>query len=162
MTLQMLPVLRHEFINIREYTEKDIKQYNPVTRMVLRSLKYIFEDKEKLIEAFVISVDEIESTVTEEEFNKYIDILLIYYSSVNKNLTEEDILRKVQELGGKGERIMTILQEREQKGIEKGIQQGIIEMTKNLIRDGVDIELIIKASKLSREKIEDIREEMLN
>lgn len=87
---------------------------------------------------------------------------MLYYSAVNKNLTEKDIINKIQELEGKGEKIMTILQEREQKGIQIGIKQGMIEMAKNLIRDGVEIELIIKASKLSREEIEEIRKEVLN
>lgn len=171
---QMLPVLRHDFINIRKYNEEDIREYKPVTRMVLRSLKYIFEDKDKLIEAFIISIDEIEPVVTEEELNKYVDIFLLYYSAVNKNLTEEDIIQKIQELGGKGEKIMTILQEREQKGIQQGIELGIqqgmkqgmkqgkIEMAKNLIREGIDIDTIIKTSKLSKEEIEEIKKEMLN
>lgn len=53
---QMLPVLRHDFINIKEHTEEDIKEYKPVTRMVLRSLKYIFGEEDKLIEAFLISI----------------------------------------------------------------------------------------------------------
>jgi predicted transposase/invertase (TIGR01784 family) len=175
---QMLPVLRHDFINITEHNEEDIKEYKPVTRMVLRSFKYIFEDKDKLIEAFVISIDEIESEVTEEELNKYVDIFLIYYSAVNKNLTEEDIIQKIQELGKKESIIMTILQEREEKGMQKGIElgreqgmeqgmeqgikQGMIEMAKNFIRDGVEIEIVIRASKLSRKEIEEIKKEILN
>lgn len=99
---QMLPVLRHDFIDITGHNEEDIKEYNPVTRMVLRSLKYIFGDEDELIEAFLISIEEIESLVTDEKLNYYVNIFLLYYSSVNKNLTEEDIIEKVQELGGKG------------------------------------------------------------
>lgn len=142
--------------------------------MVLRSLKYIFEDKDKLIEAFIISVDEIEPVVTEEEFNRYIDINLIYYSAVNKDLTEEDIIRKIQELGGKGEKIMTILQEREQKGIqqgielglqqgiEQGIEQGIFKVVKNAISRGMETKDIVAITGLTEKEIEEIKKEMLN
>ena len=83
-----------------------------------------------------------------------------------RKYNEEDIIQKIQELGGKGEKIMTILQEREQKGIQQGIQQGMkqgmIEMVENLIREGIDIDTIIKTSKLSREEIEEIKKAMLN
>ena len=122
---QMLPAIKHEFVNITAHTEEDIQEYEPVTRMVIRSFKYISWDKEDLIEALLISLEEVESILTEEELNRYLDTLLIYYSAVNKNLTEEDIIAKIQELGGKGEKIMTILQEREQKGIEEGIELGM-------------------------------------
>lgn len=58
--------------------------------------------------------------VSDEELYSIIEILLIYYSAINKQLTEEEILRKIRKLERKGGKIMTILQEREMKGIEKG------------------------------------------
>lgn len=64
---------------------------------------------------------------------------------------------------------MTILQEREQRGIEEGIERGVeqgrqeakVEMVKDFISAGAEIELIVKASKLSREEVEKIKKEML-
>lgn len=157
---QMLPVINHEFVNITGHTEEKIQEYEPVTRMIIRSFKYIFWDKDDIIEALLISLEEVEPILTEEELNSYLDTLFIYYSAVNKNLTEEDIKSKIQELGGKGEKIMTILQERKQQGIEEGIELGKIEMIKDLIRAGAEIELIVKTSKLSREEVEKIKREM--
>ena len=167
---QMLPAIKHEFVNITAHTEEDIQEYEPVTRMVIRSFKYIFWDKDDLIEALLISLDEVESILTEEELNRYLDTLLIYYSAVNKNLTEEDIIAKIQELGGKGEKIMTILQEREQRGIEEGIelgiQQGVEEgiktTAKNMIVDGETVEKIMRYTGLNKEEIEEVKREMLN
>ncbi|HHV38472.1 MAG TPA: Rpn family recombination-promoting nuclease/putative transposase [Tepidimicrobium sp.] len=107
-----------------------------------------------------------------------IDTILIYYSSANKNLTEEDIIRKIQELDGKGEKIMTILQAREQKGIAKGIEQGIAKgieqginqgrieerkvMAKKLISMGMSIEQIMEVTNLTRKEIEEIEEKTQN
>lgn len=163
---QMLPAIKHEFVNITAHTEEDIKEYEPVTRMVIRSFKYIFLGKEELIEALLISLDEVESLLTEEELNRYLDTLLIYYSAVNKNLTEEDIIAKIQELGGKGEKIVTILQEREQRGIEEGIelgvQKGARKTTKNMLLDGEAIEKIMRYTGLNEEEIEEVKREMLN
>ncbi len=154
---QMLPVIKHEFINITAHTEEDISEYEPVTRMVLRSLKYIYWDKEDLIKAFLVSIEEIQSILTDEQLNHYVDILLIYYSAVNKNLTEEDIIEKIKELGGKGERIMTILQEREQKGMEKGIELGKLdekrEIARKLMAKGLDMNTIIQVTELDEEEV---------
>lgn len=55
--------------------------YKPITRMVIRVFKYIFEDKDKLIETFIISVDEMEFEVSKEDFNRYINTILLYFSS---------------------------------------------------------------------------------
>lgn len=40
--------------------------YDPLTRMVLRSFKYIYYDKDTLVKMFIISVDEIQSVVSDE------------------------------------------------------------------------------------------------
>ncbi len=175
---QMLPVINHEFINITAHTEEDIEEYEPVTRMVIRSLKYIHGPKDKLLEALILSIDEIDSVLDAEDLYYYINILLLYFSAVNKNLTEEEIRVKIQELGGKGEQIMTILQEREQKGIEQGRHEGIeigrqegikkgelkrsIESARIGITKGYSIEIIMDMTGLTEEEIEDIRKEMSN
>lgn len=167
---QMLPVIKHEFINITAYTEEDIQEYEPITRMAIRSFKYIFWDKNDLIKAFLISVDEIQPFLTDEELSRYIDILLIYYSAANKNLTEEDIIQKIKELGGKGAKVMTILQEREQKGIqygiEQGIEQGMLEERKKSARMGItkgyDMQVIMDITGLTEDEIQEIKEKMLS
>ena len=154
---EMLPVLRHDFINISGYTEEDMMEYEPVTRMVLRSFKYIFYDKDTLIEMFVISVDEMQSELSEEEFNKYIGIMLLYYAAVKKDISEQDIVQKIQELDGKGSKIMTILEQREQKGIE----QGILRVVKNAISKGMKTKDIVDIAGITEKEVEEIRRGML-
>ena len=168
--VERMPVLKHSLVNITEHGEEDIKKYEPITRIIIRSFKYIFDDTDKLIETFLISIEEIPQYMFHEELYSLIDTILIYYSSANKNLTEEDIIRKIQELDGKGEKIMTILQAREQKGIAKGIEQGINQgrieerkvMAKKLISMGMSIEQIMEVTNLTRKEIEEIEEKTQN
>ena len=74
-------------------------------------------------------------------------------------------MKKIDQLEGKGEKIMTILEERELRGIEKGIEKGIeegiekgiekgkIEVARNLLSLGLDIDKIVKATGVSEEDI---------
>ena len=66
-------------------------------------------------------------------------------------------MKKIDQLEGKGEKIMTILEERELRGIEKwiekGIEKGKIEVARNLLSLGLDIDKIVKATGLSEEDI---------
>lgn len=94
---EMLPVLKHDFINIGEHTEADMMAYEPVTRLVLRSFKYINYDKDTLVEMFVVSVDEMQADLSDEEFNKYISIMLLYYAAAKKDISEQDIVQKILE-----------------------------------------------------------------
>ncbi len=67
---------------------------------------------------------------------------------------------------------MSILQRREelgvQRGIEKGIEKGIeegrrarsIEVAKNLLREGAEIALVAKATDLSKSEVEKLKKEL--
>jgi len=158
-----LPVLKHDFVDITGHKEEDIIAYKPLTRMIIRSFKYIFEDKEKLIETFLISIEEAVDVVTDEELNTMIDIILLYYSATNKELTEEDFIRKIRKLDGKGEKLMTILQAREMRGIEKGRQEGMREgrqaVARKLLNVGLSIEQIAEAAELTEEEVVELKKE---
>lgn len=166
---ERLPVLKHDFINITGHNESDIKQYKPLTRMVIRAFKYIFDDTDTLIEALLVSIYEAEDKVPDEELSKVLETMFIYFLATNKELTEDDILRKIKELDGKGDKIMTILQARETKGIEQGIERGLElgraekakESARNGIIKGYSMEIIMDLTGLTEEEIEEVRREML-
>ena len=63
--------------------------------------------------------------------------LFLYFQNTGEKITEEDLSRKIHELGGKGEKIMTILEAREQQGIERGIARGIEEGIEKGIEEGI-------------------------
>lgn len=161
-----LPVLEYELINVATHEEKEFNQYEPITRMILRSMKYVFYGKDKVIEELLISVEEIPPNIDDEKLYYYINILLIYFQNTGNEITEADLNRKIKELDGKGDKIMTILQAREQKGIEKGIQFGEIkkakEMAANGITKGYDIKIIMDMTGLSLEEIEKIKRDIIN
>ena len=70
-------------------------------------------------------------------------------------------MKKIDQLEGKGQKIMTILEERElrgikkgmEEGIEKGIEKGKLEVARNLLSLGLDMDKIIKATGLTEEDI---------
>ena len=78
---------------------------------------------------------------------------MMYMSKTDKKITEDKLMKKIDQLEGKGEKIMTILEERELRGIEKGIEKGKIEVARNLLSLGLDIDKIVKATGLSEEDI---------
>ena len=65
---------------------------------------------------------------------------------------------------------MSILQKREEIGRRKGKQEGKqegrqernIEIAKNLLREGMEMALVIKTTGLSKSKIEELKEELNN
>ncbi len=87
----------------------------------------------------------------DEELDKYRPIVRLILK-VFKYVTQENedkLMKKIDQLEGKGEKIMTILEERELRGIEKGK----IEVARNLLSLGLDIDKIVKATGLSEEDI---------
>lgn len=141
-------------------------------------MKYIFDSKDKLIEELLISIEEIPADVSSEELYYIVDILFVYYSAVNKDITEADIVRKIKELEGKGENIMTILQAREKRGIEKGIEIGLekgmekgmekgrmetkINTAKKLLGLGLPFDQIAEATDLPLQEIHKLNKKMDN
>ena len=51
---------------------------------------------------------------------------------------------------------VSALENAEEKGIEIGKKEGTIEVAKNLIKAGVDIEIIIRTAGLERSEIENL------
>lgn len=56
---------------------------------------------------------------------------------------------------------MSLLDEAEERGLKKGIEQGKIDMAKEMILDGENIEKIKKYSKLNEKDIEKLRRELM-
>lgn len=165
-----LPVLDHEFINIGTHEDKEFIKYEPITRMILRSMKYIFYGKDKIIEELLLSADELPEAFDEEELYYIVDVLFIYFQNTGDKITEQDLARKIREQGRKGEKIMTILQAREQKGREEGIvigmEKGFIagrrETAKNFLRMGISPEQVVEAAGLTLEEVFELKKEIEN
>lgn len=91
------------------HDKEKMLQYDPLTRLVLRSLKHIFYDLDELIKQFLVSVEELTENITDDDKLSYIELMIFYYSQGNREFTEEAINRKVKQLSGKSEWIKNIL-----------------------------------------------------
>lgn len=151
-----IPAIKHDFITMYTHDEGRMKLYYPLTRLILRSFKYISYDTGTLLEYFLISIDELEGNVSDEDILQFIDLMLFYYSQGNRDFTEEELIQKLKELDGKGEEIMSILQAREKKGIMKGREEIAMEM----LKDNLPLAQIAKYSKLSIERIKELRKQL--
>jgi|SRR5690625_675888 len=149
---------------MRNHNEERMQDYEPLTRFILRSFKYIYYDTDTLLEIFLISIDELKQRVTDDDVQRVIELILLYFTKSNKNFTEEDLTRKVRELEGKGEDIMSILQEREKKGLMKGIIKGREETKKtfalNMLKDGLPVERVAKYAELPVEKVKELQKKL--
>ena len=106
----------------------------------------------------------------------YLEVYLKYIEQTRRDVTEEDIIKKIENLDGKGAVTMSILEKKlkegvqigmqkgRQEGIQEGIQEGMqkkeIEIAKNLLREGAEIALVVKATGLSKSQVESLREEI--
>ena len=173
---ELLPVMKYVLINITDHTEEKIWEYQPITRLVIRIFKYAFEEKDKIIEEILLSIEEIGPKVPNEVLLPLIQVIFLYLSLLNKEIKEEDIIRKVKQSEGKGERILTILELREQKGIEKGLQQGLQQgieqglqkgffnakrkIAINLLKMGLSVEKVAQGAELTIKEVEELKKEV--
>ena len=134
--------------------DEELDKYRPIVRLILKVFKYVTqEDEDKLLEIFILATEDAFQKEEEETVSDIMGILMMYMSKTDKKITEDKLMKKIDQLEGKGEKIMTILEERELRGIEKGIEKGKIEVARNLLSLGLDIDKIVKATGLSEEDI---------
>ncbi|AGB41984.1 hypothetical protein Halha_2099 [Halobacteroides halobius DSM 5150] len=77
------------------------------------------------------------------------DLELNFYREVEESLGGEDTVTK---------EMTNLYQAAKEEGKKEGIEEGKLEMIKNLLKTGVDMNKVVKASGLSKEKIEQIKE----
>ncbi|MBS4536666.1 Rpn family recombination-promoting nuclease/putative transposase [Clostridium sp. D2Q-14] len=168
---QRVPVFKYDFFNIREYEESDFEKLTRLTAMMLKSFKYAFEDDlEVVLRNFLLALEEVKEEESMETLIYYGEIYLKYIELTNSNIKEEHIKEEIKKLSGKGAVTMSILERREEKGMQKGMQKGIqkgmqeekLEIAKNLLKEGLEIDLIVKATGLSKSKVEKLKEDFIN
>jgi predicted transposase/invertase (TIGR01784 family) len=108
-----------------------------------------FEDKKEFLEAFKIAT---QYTWNQEELDIYDYIAIKEYDEINAMETAK---KKAREEG-----LKEGLEEGLQKGIQKGIKQGeekkAIEIAKNLLKAGVDIDTVVISTGLDKKVIEEL------
>ena len=149
-----IPTMKHDLVDMHRSPDEELDKYRPIVRLILKVFKYVTqEDEDKLLEIFILATEDAFQKEEEETVSDIMGILMMYMSKTDKKITEDKLMKKIDQLEGKGEKIMTILEERELRGIEKGIEKGKIEVARNLLSLGLDIDKIVKATGLSEEDI---------
>ncbi|WP_026895276.1 hypothetical protein, partial [Clostridiisalibacter paucivorans] len=171
---QRVPVFKHDFFNIGEYEERDFEKLTKLTAMMLKAFKYAFEeDLEIVLRTYLLALEEVKKEEPLETLIYYGEIYLKYIELTNRDIKEEDIKEQIKKLEGKGAITMNILEKREekgrqegmQKGMKKGMQKGRLEgeinkakeIAKNLLKEGTEIALVVKATGLSKSEVEELK-----
>ena len=124
------------------------KAYNKEEDVAIKSfLQYI--NNNKTVDDFTQRLDSFVEKIKQEEVNRK------EYQSMN--IHDQDTF-----LRGKNEGYEVGIQQGMQQGIQQGMQQGIqqtkIETAKNMLKDNIDLETVIKYTELSRSVVLDLLE----
>jgi predicted transposase/invertase (TIGR01784 family) len=145
-----IPTMKHDLIDMHRSPDEELDKYRPIVRLILKVFKYVTEeDEDKLLEIFILATEDAFQKEDEETVSDIMGVVMMYMSKTDRKITEDKLMKKIEQLEGKGEKIMTILEERELRGIEKGK----LEVARNLLSLGLEIDKIIKATGLSEEAI---------
>lgn len=80
---------------------------------------------------FIKSVDEVYDQVPNEDIELYVPLLLVYISSANRDFNKRELMRNIKNMEGKGEAIMTILEESKPEGRQEGRKEAAANMLEN-------------------------------
>lgn len=155
---QRVPVFKHDFFNIGEYEERDFEKLTKLTAMMLKAFKYAFEeDLEIVLRTYLLALEEVKKEEPLETLIYYGEIYLKYIELTNRDIKEEDIKEQIKKLEGKGAITMNILEKREEKGRLEGEINKAKEIAKNLLKEGTEIALVVKATGLSKSEVEELK-----
>ncbi|SMB80657.1 hypothetical protein SAMN00017405_1971 [Desulfonispora thiosulfatigenes DSM 11270] len=113
---ERIPVFKHDFINLKEYEENDFEKYTKLTAMMLKAFKYAFEENlEVVLRVFLLALEEAKKEVELDTLIYYGEIYLKYIELTNSEIKEADIKEEIKSLDGKGDLIMSILEQREKR-----------------------------------------------
>ncbi|WP_084051980.1 Rpn family recombination-promoting nuclease/putative transposase [Desulfonispora thiosulfatigenes] len=122
---ERVPTFKHDLINVNEYEEDDFEKYTKLTAMMLKAFKYAFEENlEVVLRVFLLALEEAKKEVELDTLIYYGEIYLKYIELTNSEIKEDDIREEIKRLDGKGDLTMSILEQREEKGLKKGIEKG--------------------------------------
>lgn len=162
---ERVPAFKYDLVNITEYNESDFEKLTKLTAMMLGAFKYSFEeDLGVVLKNFLVALDKAAQEESLETIIYYGELYLKYIEATNTDMTEEDIKNEIKKLDGKGAVTMSILQKREeigrQEGRRVGRQEGIEQVAKNLLKEGMEIALVVKTTGLSKSKVVKLKGEL--
>ncbi|GAE31792.1 transposase [Halalkalibacter hemicellulosilyticus] len=156
--LPFADILQFQFLKLelqKENWRNYIRTENPVAAAFLAKMGYTKEERIEVKKEFLrmlvrMEIDQAKQTLLTGFFETYLP------------LTEDEetqLINEVKQMKGKeGDQIMEVMVSYERRGMEKGIEKGMekgkLEMARNLLREGVDVAMVVRVSGLSREDVE--------
>lgn len=170
-----LPKEMKKYIPNYEYMLHDLSEYNEeeirasvVTKITMKLLSRArdatTEEITELFKEVIGLLIEIELT---DGMTNIVEACIRYVLNVRDDITKEEFEEIAGEVTLEGsEFVMTVADKLREEGLEQGMQKGVevgIKITaKTMIVEGESTEKIMRYTKLTREDIEGIKEEMIN
>ncbi len=155
---QYIPEYRYILYNLSTYTDQELVG-NMLLLIILRAMRAIFiKDKETfytILHELVLNLEKVED---KERAKQFFETLIIYILSTRQDLELKRIYEIAKEVSlERGEVMMTLaeklIMEGMEKGREEGMEKGKLEVAKNLLELGIEIDKIAKATGLPEEEI---------
>ncbi len=159
---EYVPAYNYLLFDLSQFSEKEIKGTVKL-KVCLDILKHIYNQNEQEFEiVFKKSVQELLELQREhQDIVIYIKTFIKYVLNVREKFTTEkahDIANKISSQGGSI--VATAADELRREGREEGREKEREEVAKNLLRLNIDVAQIIKATKLSAEKLNQIKKSL--
>ncbi|WJY26389.1 Rpn family recombination-promoting nuclease/putative transposase [Sporosarcina trichiuri] len=173
-----IPNFEYLMYDITRYSDEEIKGHAQL-RILLTIFRDIFtKDSNGLRESIHQSVSYLRELEDKQTGLEYLETLMRYIFSAGKNLTRKDMYKIIEQIDttypegseiamtladmfrgeGKEEGILKGIE----RGLELGAKQGKLEVARNALKEGMQIDVIANLTGLSKREIEKIAEEMQN
>jgi predicted transposase/invertase (TIGR01784 family) len=159
-----IPEFKYLLYDFSLYSEQEITGRIEL-KIFLQALRYIFTDIELFKEEIKGLIELFEELTDKKTAVEYFETVIRYIMKAREGIDEKELIKIASEVSSeRGEAIMTIAEKLRMEGIKEGINKGInkgkMEIAKNMLSAGMDIEQIIKLTNLDKEKIKLLKEEI--
>lgn len=152
------PDFEYLLYDFSKYTDEEIKGYG-ILKVYLEIISSIYRNDfaERVSEAIKV----LEKLEEQNAGADYFESVIRYILKVKEGIEAEGLKKMVSLISAeKGENVMTIAESFRQEGIKEGRERERIEIARNLLKLGIEIEKVMKTTNLSEEKINLIKEDI--
>lgn len=157
-----IPDFEYLLYDISKYKDEEIKGEAQL-RIILTVFRDIFtKDARGFQESIIRAAGYLSELEDKQRGIDYFETLMRYIFSARQDLTKENIAEIIEKIENNypegSDVIMTLAERYREEGIEKGIEKAAMEMLKK----GADIDFVIGVTKLSKERILELKKESDN
>ena len=161
---EYIPDFKYLLYDFSIYSKQEIIG-NIELRIFLKLLRYIFTDIELFKDKIGDIIELFEELKDQETGMVYFEVVIRYIMNAKEGIDEKELVKIARGISTeRGEAIMTIAEKLRMEGRMEGRTEGKIEeklaIAKNMLEMGMDIEQIMKATKVKEEKLRILKEEI--